>query len=48
MYLITDNYGTRKVAWRFCDAMEWLRYCSPVAEIRNRITGRVMARREVL
>lgn len=48
MYLITDTYGTRQVAWRYATAVEWLAACSPRAEIRNRFTGRVLAWRRVL
>ena len=46
MYLISDAYGTRKVAWRFSTALEWLACCAPeCGTIRNRITLRVVARR---
>lgn len=47
MFLITDSYGTRQIAWTHADALDWLRHCSPSAEIRNRFTGRLLARREV-
>lgn len=48
MYLITDSYGTRKVAWSRSEAIAWLAACSPDAVIRNRITGRVLAARRIL
>jgi hypothetical protein len=44
MYLITDSYGTRQRAWTRAEALDWLRYCSPEAEIHN-IWGRLVARR---
>jgi hypothetical protein len=44
MYLITDDYGTRRRAWTRADALDWLQYCSPHAEIHN-IWGRLVARR---
>lgn len=48
MFLITDDYGTRRVAWTRAEALSWLAACSPRAEIRNRFTGRLLARREVV
>ncbi len=45
MYLITDNYGTRQVAWTWAEALSWLEAAAPVATIRNRFTLRVIARR---
>ena len=47
MYRITDSYGTRQHAWTWCAALSWLAACSPEARIENRITGRVIAQREV-
>lgn len=44
MYLITDDYGTRRRAWTLVDALDWLRYCSPRAEIRT-VFGRLIASR---
>jgi hypothetical protein len=45
MYLITDSYGTRQRAWTRANALDWLRYCSPEAEVRN-IWGRLVATRK--
>jgi len=46
MYLITDSYGTRQVAWRWSTALEWLA-CTACkgGTIRNRFTLAVIARR---
>ena len=44
MYLITDDYGTRRRAWTRTEAIDWLRYCSPRAEVHN-LWGRLVARR---
>ena len=43
MYLITDTFGTRQVAWSWAQALDWLRYTSERGMIRNRFTGRVIA-----
>lgn len=45
MYLITDTYGTRKTAWTWRAALDWLAYCSPEAVVTHRLTGKVMASR---
>ena len=45
MYLITDTYGTRQVAWTFRQALAWVAACSPTAMIQNRFTGRTIATR---
>lgn len=45
MYLITDSYGTRQVAWTFRQALSWVAACSPEAAIKNRFTGRTIATR---
>jgi len=45
MYLITDTYGTRQVAWTFHQALIWVKACSPEASIKNRFTGRTIATR---
>lgn len=47
MYRITDTYGTDKTCWTWAEALSWLAACSPVAQITNRLTGRVIAAREV-
>ena len=46
MYLITDTYGTRQRAWTRAEAFDWLRHCSPEAQIHN-IWGRLVAARRV-
>lgn len=43
MYLVTDSYGTRRAAWTYRQALDWLRYCSPNAAVFNRFTGRLIA-----
>jgi hypothetical protein len=43
MYKIIDSYGTDQTAWTYKDAQDWLAYCSPVAVIMNRFTGRILA-----
>ena len=35
IYLVTDNYGTRKWVWTFKQALAWLPYCSQYARIRS-------------
>lgn len=45
MFKITDDYGTSKTTWTWAEALAWLAACSPRAEIRNRFTGRLLARR---
>lgn len=47
MYLISDNYGTKQIAWTWAEALEWLAAAAPVATIRNRFTLRVVARRRI-
>lgn len=44
MFLITDNYGTRKWTWGRAEALQWLACCAPDATVRN-VWGRVVARR---
>lgn len=44
MYRITDDYGTRQWAWTRADALDWLKYCGPIAEVHN-LWGRLVARR---
>jgi hypothetical protein len=46
MYLITDSYGTRQVAWRWATALQWLACTAREGgAIRNRFTLGVIARR---
>jgi len=46
MYLITDSYGTKQIAWSWAHALEWLTRCAPEdGMIRNRITKKVLATR---
>lgn len=45
MYLVIDTYGTRRPAWTWRAALDWLAACSPDARIVNRLTGRVLAER---
>ena len=47
MYIVTDDHGTRQRAWTRAEALDWLRYCSAQAEVRN-LWGKLVARREVL
>lgn len=47
MFMVTDSYGTRQTCWSWAEALRWLAACSPVAQVRNRFTGRVIAAREV-
>lgn len=47
IYQILDNYGTRQSTWTFKGAMSWLPYCALAALIRNRFTGKILARRVV-
>lgn len=47
MFRITCNYGTDRTTWSMREALEWLAACGPVAEIRNRLTGRVVRTRRV-
>jgi hypothetical protein len=44
MYLVTDDYGTRVRCWTRATALDWLRYCSPHAQVHN-IWGRLVATR---
>lgn len=48
MFIITDTYGTRKVAWTRAEALCWLAVCSPDATITNRFTGRLVGARRIL
>lgn len=45
MYVVTDSFGTRQVAWTWAQALSWLACCSERATIANRLTGRVLAAR---
>jgi len=45
MFLITDSYGTRQIAWTMSGALSWLAVCSPDAVITNRFTGKRVAAR---
>lgn len=47
MYRVVDSYGTNKTCWTWAEALSWLAACSPQARVCNRITGRVVAGREV-
>lgn len=44
MFLVTDDYGTRKWAVGRAEALEWLACCGPRATVRN-LWGRVVASR---
>jgi hypothetical protein len=44
MYLVTDDYGTRVRCWTRATALDWLRYCSPHAQVHN-IWGKLVATR---
>lgn len=46
MFIITDTYGTRRVAWTWRAALEWLEACGPDAAIQHRLTGRTVAARQ--
>jgi hypothetical protein len=48
MYKVLDSYGTCIICWRYSTAMEWLKFCSPVAVVYNRITGKVVCQRVLL
>lgn len=46
IYLITDSYGTRKRAWTYAQALEWLACTAREGgTIRNWFTLQVVARR---
>lgn len=38
-----DSFGTDQRAFTVQAAAEWLPYCAPVAAVRNRYTGQILA-----
>lgn len=42
MYKVTDDYGTKQWAWTRAEALDWLLYCGPRAEVHN-VWGRLVA-----
>jgi hypothetical protein len=44
MYKVTDDYGTKQWAWTKAEALDWLLYCGPRAEVHN-VWGRLVATR---
>lgn len=45
MYVVADSYGTYQICWRWKTVLEWMRVCSPAAQVRHRLTGALLAQR---